>query len=202
MQDLVGPLRLNVHNFPLLPRLIVLPLSAMAVPLCYKAMMDLEAVTAHSQELVLSVFESSPSYFLKVEGCLPTISTVEEALRAEPKEKCERYQKEFLLIREGGRAIGTAELHLHHPQPGIAYLGLLIIREDLFGKGKGRECYLILERYIKEKHSCQAVRLGVSNDNDCSGFWSKLGFSSNGRAYSYEGERKMNYVVEYEKSFV
>jgi RimJ/RimL family protein N-acetyltransferase len=163
--------------------------------------MELEQVTLNSQELVLSVFENAPSYFLRVEGCRPSLATVTEAILGEPLNKCAQYGKEFLLIRKDGRPIATAELHLHHPDSGICYLGLLLVREDLWGQGMGRECYFAVEHYLRHRHQCHSIRLGVSDENDVSGFWSKLGFRSNGRNYCYEGHRKANNVVEYEKTF-
>lgn len=161
--------------------------------------MDLEVITLRSQDLVLSIFESSPKYFLHVEGKLPSIATVHEALNCRPITTIPEYEKKFLIIRSEGRPIGTAELHLNHPEKGVAYIGLLLIREDLNGKGFGRKAYCALERYLYERHDVCVVRLGVSDDHDVSGFWTKLGFRSNGRSYAYEGERKVTQVMEYEK---
>lgn len=151
------------------------------------------------QRLVLSIFESSPSYFLSVEGCLPTLHTVAEAILGKPAKTCEDYRKEFLVIREQGKAIGTVELHLNYPELTTAYIGLLLLREDLQGRGLGRSCYKAVEQYVSERYGAKCIRLGVSDENDVSGFWSKLGFHSNGRNYSWEGERKASNVVEYEK---
>ena len=162
--------------------------------------LDLEIVTLHSQDLVLSIFESSPSYFMRVDGCLPTIATVEDAILGRPSSPSLNYQKEFLIIREEGRAIGTVELHHHHPTAQVSYIGLLLIREDLSGRGLGKICYVELEKYLRQRHRIKAVRLGVSDENDVSGFWSKLGFKSNGRSYTWEGERRSSNVVEYEKA--
>ena len=167
-----------------------------------RQVMELETVTLNSQDLVLSIFESSPSYFKRVEGCLPTVSTVEEAILGKPAKPSPEYKKEFLIIRVDGRPIGTAELHVNHPQPEVSYIGLLLIREDLFGKGFGRACYRAVERYLRERHDAKVIRLGVSDENDVSGFWSKLGFRSNGRNYCWEGERKVSNVVEYEKALL
>lgn len=162
--------------------------------------MDLVPVDLSAQDVVLSVFESSPGYFMSVEGCSPSMTTVQEAILGKPKNPVPQYQKEFLLIKdEHGDAIGTLELHINHPESEIAYIGLLLIREDLAGKGLGRACYQAAENYIRETYGSRLVRLGVSDDNDVSGFWSKLGFRSNGRSYSWEGERKASNVVEYEK---
>ncbi len=163
--------------------------------------MDLQPVNLSSQSLILSIFEKAPHYFLQVEGCLPTLATVSDAVLCAPANITADYRKEFLLIRDdNGEPVGTAELHVNHPETAIAYLGLLLVREDLHRRGMGRECYYALESYVKETHGATRIRLGVSDDNDVSGFWSKVGFRSNGRSYSYVGERKANNVVEYEKA--
>ena len=161
--------------------------------------MDLERVNLSDQQLILSIFQKAPSYFLQVEGCLPTLATVNDAVLCAPAQTAPDYLKEFLIIRDSGTPIGTVELHMHHPDPGIAYIGLLLVREDFHRRGVGRSCYHAVEEYLKLNYGAKYVRLGVSDDNDVSGFWSKLGFRSNGRHYSYAGERKANNVVEYEK---
>lgn len=153
----------------------------------------------NSQDLILSIFKKAPRYFLQVEGCLPTSATVSDAVLCAPARTVSSYQKEFLVIRRDGDPIGTVELHVNHPAPSVAYIGLLLVREDLHRQGLGRACYVAVEDYVRRNYDAKVIRLGVSDDNDVSGFWSKLGFSSNGRSYSYAGERKANNVVEYEK---
>src|ERR1035438_2276250 len=39
------------------------------------------------------------------------------------------------------KAIGVIDLHKNHPEPGITYLGLLLLTENLFGLGLGRKSY-------------------------------------------------------------
>lgn len=164
--------------------------------------MDLEPVDLSAQNLILSIFERSPSYFLQVEGCLPTLATVNDAVLCAPAKTTSAYRKEFLVIRDAGQPIGTVELHVNHPEPSIAYIGLLLLREDLHRKGIGRSCYLAVEKYVSDHYGAKVIRLGVSDDNDVSGFWSKLGFRSNGHTYIYAGELKSSNVVEYEKKII
>jgi len=161
--------------------------------------MDLESVNLSSKDLILSIFKKAPRYFIQVEGCLPTIATVNDAILCAPARTIPAYRKEFLVIRKEGEAIGTVELHVNHPAPAVAYIGLLLVREDLHRKGLGRACYQAVEDYVRRNYDAKIIRLGVSDDNDVSGFWSKLGVTSNGRSYCYAGERKANNVVEYEK---
>lgn len=166
----------------------------------YNIAMELEVVTLKSQDLVLSLFECAPDYFTKVEGCLPSMGTVHEAILGKPRTPGPDYKKEFLIIRLNGRAIGTVELHVNHPDRSMSYIGLLLIREDLKGKGFGRACYQAVERYLRDRYESKFIRLGISEKNDVSGFWSKLGFRSNGRTYVWEGEAQASNVFEYEKT--
>lgn len=161
--------------------------------------MELESVNLLAREKILSIFEKAPAYFLQVEGCLPSLGTVDDALLCEPARISSHYRKEFAVIRNQNEAIGTVELHIHHPEKGIVYIGLLLVREDLQKRGYGRECYRVVEQYLSDTYHAEIIRLGVSSDNDVSGFWSKMGFHSNGHSYNYMGERKVNHVVEYEK---
>jgi ribosomal protein S18 acetylase RimI-like enzyme len=161
--------------------------------------MELEPVNLSSQNLILSIFEKAPNYFLQVEGCLPTLATVNDAILCAPVKTTQAYVKQFLVIRDHGQPVGTVELHINHPATEISYIGLLLVCEDLQSRGVGRECYRAVENYVRQNHAAKIIRLGVSDDNDVSGFWSRLGFRSNGRHYSYAGERKVNNVVEYEK---
>ncbi|MGE3681150.1 MAG: GNAT family N-acetyltransferase [Bdellovibrionales bacterium] len=161
--------------------------------------MVLESVTLDHKELILSIFERSSDFFTRVEGCRPTLRTVEEALLGIPSTTCPKYRKEFLVIRCEGEPMGTVELHCHHPEEGIVYIGLLLLPQEYRGYGIGRKAYDAIERYLSERYACQRVLLGVSDDNDVSGFWSKLGFRANGKNYCWMGERKANNVVEYEK---
>lgn len=172
-----------------------------ALRLQYNCAMDLEVANLDQQRLVLSIFESAPTYFLSVEGCLPSLHTVSEAILGKPSKTKEEYRKEFLILRDQGKAIGTVELHLNYPDLSHAYIGLLLLREELQGRGLGRACYEAVEKYVCDRYGAKCIRLGVSDENDVSGFWSKLGFRSNGRNYSWEGERKASNVVEYEKRF-
>lgn len=152
--------------------------------------------------LILEIFKKSPTYFLRVDGCEPTLNTVRDAVIGVPKTRTTSYLKEFLLINLGDQPIGVVDIHINHPELGITYVGLLLIAEHLFGKGIGRQSYEIVENYIKSKFDTEFVRLGVSDDNDVSGYWKKMGFMPNGHAYSWKGENKTTNVVEFEKRLV
>ncbi len=159
-------------------------------------------VSEEDQDLLLNIFTRSPQYFQRVDGCIPTLQTVQNALVDGPQKRHSKYLKEFLLIESKDIPIGVIDIHIHHPDENIAYLGLLLLSEDIFGRGLGRRSYKLLEHYVKNIFDVSTVRLGVSEENDVSVFWKKLGFVENGNTYSWKGENKITQVVEFEKQIV
>lgn len=155
--------------------------------------------TQADTQAVLDIFQKSPEYFVKVEGCRPHIKTAEIAITSGPAKKHEKYFKEFLIIEKNKKPIGVLDLHANHPEEKICYLGLLLITEDLFGKDVGTECYRLAEDYIRRALQCDKIRLGVADENQVAPFWKKMGFLPNGRKYEFPGEAKVTQVQEYEK---
>jgi ribosomal protein S18 acetylase RimI-like enzyme len=98
-----------------------------------------------------------------------------------------------------GEPLGVLDLHVNHPEVGVCYLGMLLIKEDCFGKGLGRKCYKLAEDYVKRALGCHKIRLGVSEVNDVAKFWEKQGFTQNGKTYEYTGEARASRVRELEK---
>lgn len=149
---------------------------------------------------VLGIFEKSPDYFLNVEGQLPSAPTALHSILDGPQKQVPEYYKEFLMIEFDGALVGTIDLHLNHPEVGIAYLGLLLLDDRFQGLGLGRKSYQLLEDYARRAHRCRHLRLGVSKDNDMTSFWQKMGFAPNGRSYQWQGEGKTSTVIEFEKA--
>jgi len=98
-----------------------------------------------------------------------------------------------------GRNIGAVDLHANHPNVGICYLGLMLITENYFAKGIGTRLYHFAEDYIKRALSYHTIRLGISDDNNVTGFWTKMGFVLNTKTYQWKGEGKTSTVREYDK---
>ncbi|MGZ6441032.1 MAG: GNAT family N-acetyltransferase [Pseudobdellovibrionaceae bacterium] len=154
------------------------------------------------ENLILEIFKKSPGYFLRVDGVEPTLKTVQHAIQDEPEKRTETYRKEFLVVEYQDQPIGVVDIHIHHPEPGMVYIGLLLVTEDLFGKGLGRRIYDLVEHYVKMIFEVKLIRLGVSEDNDVSEFWKKMGFSRNGKTYDWKGEEKTTHVIEFDKQLV
>lgn len=148
---------------------------------------------------VFEIFKHSKEYFRKVEGCEPTLKMAEHAIVDAPKEAGEKYFKEFLMVELEGQDIGVLDIHANHPEGGVCYLGLLLIREDLFSRRWGARVFKLAEDYIQRALGCHKIRLGVSDDNEVTGFWLKMGFRPNGKTYALKGEAKTSMVRELEK---
>ncbi len=154
--------------------------------------------TPEDAATVLEIFKRSPEYFRKVDGCEPSEHTVKTEMTLEPKEKVAAYRKTFMIIEHEGKPIGAADVHVHHPQEGVAYIGLLLLVEDVFGKGLGRRSFELIADFLKRTYKIEKIQLGISEENDVSGFWRKLGFTPNGNSYTWKGEAKTTQVTEYE----
>jgi len=105
-----------------------------------------------------------------------------------------------LIIEFNEKPIGVLELYANHPNENVCYIGLLLIDEKLFGNGLGTKCYLLAEDYIRRALGCGKIKLGISDENDASRFWQKVGFKSNGNIYQWKGEKKTALVREFDKN--
>jgi uncharacterized cupin superfamily protein/RimJ/RimL family protein N-acetyltransferase len=165
----------------------------------FKDHLRFKVCTQENAEEVFETFQKSRQYFLKVDGCEPSLKIAEHAIVDGPKKQIGKYFKEFLLIELDGKNIGVLDVHANHPEEGICYLGLLLITEDLFGKGMGSRCYHFAEDYIKRSLECRKIRLGVSDENNVTEFWLKMGFQPNGSSYEWKAEAKTSIVRQFDK---
>ncbi|MCE3011093.1 MAG: GNAT family N-acetyltransferase [Proteobacteria bacterium] len=167
-----------------------------------KEHLEFQVCTEADAPQVLEIFKTSPTYFERVDGCLPSLETAKHALVDGPKRQGDHYFKECLIIKLNNQPIGILNFHANHPEKDVCYLGLLLISENLFSRGLGRKCYELAEDYILRALGCKKIRLGISNDNDVTGFWQKMGFEFNGNTYDWKGEQKTTTVREFEKDLM
>lgn len=156
--------------------------------------------TEEHVEKVLGIFEKSPDYFLNVEGVLPDKKLALHSIVDGPQKKGADFYKEFLLIEWEGHLVGTIDLHFNHPEKGMAYLGLLLLDQRVQGRGLGKQCSILMEDYCRRAHQINKVRLGISQENNVTAFWSKMGYQPNGRSYKWMGQEKETQVLEFEKT--
>jgi RimJ/RimL family protein N-acetyltransferase len=159
----------------------------------------LKRIGPESAPIVQKIFEASPEYFRLVDGSevLPHFALKE--IKDEPKKKSPTYEKFFLLILEDGKPVGVVDFHKDHPVQGSTYLGLFLLVERVHGSGVGRAAYQVAEEYARSELGAHKILIGVSEKNDVTDFWKKMGYEYNGQSYIWKGEKWDSLVVELEK---
>lgn len=151
-----------------------------------------------SSQKVQNVLESAPKYQLNTQGTPISKDAGQSVFEALPP-NCSSKQKHVLLIEVEGEPIGIVDLIEGYPDNGIAFLGLLLLKEDSQGRGLGKEAYLRVEEYIAKLSSISKVRLAYIKNNPVHGFWEKVGFSLTGEEKPYEGENIKSLAILMEK---
>jgi RimJ/RimL family protein N-acetyltransferase len=126
-----------------------------------------------------AAFESAARYFALTERRRPAPDEAAALLADAAADPARRLLA--LVPRDGGGAVGVLDLWLHHPEPGVAHLGLLLLRADRQGRGLGREAVLGAEAALA-REGFVALRLSVVDENvGARAFWEALGFGEVGR---------------------
>ncbi len=123
--------------------------------------------------------DGAPGYFELTEGAP---ASPDAALRLLAEAEADPERRVFLVEgREGGQPLGVLDLYLHHPEPGVAHVGLLLLREAVQGRGLGREVVEGLARALAAA-GFTALRLSVGDENPgAREFWERLGAEPVGR---------------------
>jgi GNAT superfamily N-acetyltransferase len=145
------------------------------------------------------ILKGAEDYFLKVEGVAVSQQIAHREWTDGPSKTAKGYRKEFLILKNETGNFGIADLHFHHPEFGTAYIGLLLVMETFQKKGLGSAAYRFVESYARDRHGIQKLLLGVSDRNDVKEFWTKMGFSENGKIYDHAGLNLVSRVTEMQK---
>jgi len=138
----------------------------------------LPATVAHAA-LLQACLDAAPEYFVRTGGG-PADADAARRLLQDAEADPER--RVFLIVPAGGGpGLGVLDLYLHQPEPGVAHLGLLLLREAVQGRGLGREVVEGLERALSSG-GFSALRLSVGDESPSArAFWEGLGFEPAGR---------------------
>ncbi len=145
----------------------------------------LPAASEHAP-LLQACLDAAPDYFTRTDGA-PADADAARRLLGDAEADPERVV--FLLLPSPGRrpaagagpALGVLDLYLHQPEPGVAHVGLLLLREAVQGRGLGRELVEALERALASS-GFSALRASVGDENPAAqAFWERLGFAPAGR---------------------
>lgn len=149
-------------------------------------MSDIFLANVKDPEELQQVLLASPGYSLRTSGQLPTKSAADEMLAALPPNFSLENKYVFLLKTEN-ETIGCVDILRGFPERGTAMLGLLLLREEVQGRGLGKASFAAVEKFLRNWPEVKKVRIGVVAAN--SGvlpFWKARGFVDTGLRRPYE----------------
>ncbi len=128
---------------------------------------------------IQACFEGAPDYFARTEGGPPGADAAGRLLSDAEGDDLRRVYA--LVPITGGPAVGVLDLYLHHPEPAVAHVALLLFRESCQGLGYGKEITAALEDALA-RAGYGALRLSVGDENpEAKAFWVRIGFAEVGR---------------------
>jgi len=128
---------------------------------------------------IQACLEGAPDYFARTEGSPPESDAAERLLADAEGDDLRRVYALVPVV--GGPAVGVLDLYLHHPEPGVAHIALLLFRESCQGLGYGKETTAALEDALV-RSGYRALRLSVGDENpEAKAFWERIGFAEVGR---------------------
>lgn len=134
-----------------------------------------------SRELLVELFEDSPSYFQRLHGGPFQDKDVTDVFDQMPPSVNE---KEAWVAMDGEVPVGLVDFLVGYPEPGTAYIGFLLVRESRHGQGLGAR----LCRFVEETARCTKIVLAVLESNEPAfAFWGKMGFVATGEMRPFEG---------------
>ncbi len=135
--------------------------------------------TAEHAPQIQACFDGAPDYFARIEGGPPGGDAARRLLADAEGDDLRRVYA--LAPLGGGIAVGVLDLYLHHPEPGVAHVALLLFREACQGLGYGKETTAALEQALS-RAGYHALRLSVGDENpEAKAFWERIGFAEVGR---------------------
>lgn len=138
----------------------------------------LQAGPEHARALQ-ACLDGAPGYFELTEGA-PAAPDAALHLLAEAEADEDR-RVLLLAAPQSGAPLGLLDLYLHHPEPGVAHVALLLLREAAQGRGLGREVVGALAEVLR-RAGFDALRASVTDENaGAREFWERLGFAPAGR---------------------
>jgi ribosomal protein S18 acetylase RimI-like enzyme len=136
------------------------------------------AKAAHVAQ-IQACFEGAPDYFARTEGAPPGDDAAARLLADAEGDELRRVYA--LVPIRGGPAVGVLDLYLHHPEPGIGHVSLLLFRESCQGLGYGKEICAALEDALV-RCGYRVVRAAVGDENpEARAFWERIGYGEVGR---------------------
>jgi RimJ/RimL family protein N-acetyltransferase len=149
----------------------------------------LRLLQANKEDLdaLQAAFEACPDYFERCLGGPAGPAEAQSSFASLPPGRS--YDDKFVFgILDGDRMIGCAEIFRDHPDPGTAYLTLLLLAPEFRNRGFGLTALNELHAFARTKCGARLMRtVLVDPDRAPVGFFTKHGYAATGerRPYRY-----------------
>lgn len=151
------------------------------------------------------VYELTPSFW-DLYGLLSAPEGQSERDLKAIDEESGRYAMGILLPNQPGNAdagaqlVGLIDFRLHWPEPGVCYVGMVMVAEPFQRQGIGREAWLTLEPWLANEAKMRSVRLAVEQFNpDALKFFEAIGFALTGQSQRVRSGQRLVRLLYMEK---
>lgn len=129
--------------------------------------------------LVAQFYREAPDYWLMAEGrCDPAAQAQDFFTDAPPN--CDPAQSDRLGLFLNQRLSGVAEVSYGFPDPGDAYLGLMILGPWAQGSGNGKTFLAHVEALARSRHAPRLYLAVLDVNPRGRAFWEREGFKGTG----------------------
>lgn len=130
--------------------------------------------------LVAQFYREAPDYWLLAEGrCDPPHQA--QAFFTDAPPHCDPTSSDRLGMFVNQRLSGVAELSYGFPEPGDAYLGLMLLGPWAQGAGHGKTFLTHVEALARKRHAPQLFLAVLDVNPRGRAFWEREGFSGTGK---------------------
>lgn len=141
--------------------------------------MQIRDLAPHEADLVARFYTEAPDYWLLAEGrCDPEAQAQDFFADAPPN--CDPATSDRLGLFVNQRLSGVAEVSYGFPEPGDAYLGLMILGPWARGQGMGRAFLAEVERLARARKAPHLYLAVIEVNPRGRAFWEREGFRATG----------------------
>jgi ribosomal protein S18 acetylase RimI-like enzyme len=156
----------------------------------------LDPWTAEDEPAVARLFAASADYFEIVLGRPPRSGDAQALYSDGPEEGRSPDGKMLFGIRvpDDEALVGVLDVFAHYPEPGVWYIGLVLLEPTARTRGLGRA---VVESFAHDARSQGATELQINvveHNAAALSFWTRLGFKETRRWRQRYGERESTFI--------
>lgn len=165
-------------------------------------LISFKEITGDPAELkeLQTVLNSVPDFTRRSRGDEQGPANAEEVFRQVPEGIAPEFKVVYGLYFNH-RMVGYIDIIKGYPDDRTAFIGNLVIAEDVQGAGLGSEAMKDIEKQIRTWEGCERIRIGILRTNDfVQNFWRKMGFRKISDSAHYESGSLKTKIFFMEKS--